>query len=38
MSANLFEILVDEIAYLSIESRVKLLKFIKENNLEKEDN
>lgn len=38
MSANLFEILVDEIAYLSIESRVKLLKYIKENNLEKEDN
>lgn len=38
MSANLFEILVDEIAYLSIESRVKVLKFIKENNLEKEDN
>ena len=38
MSADLFEILVDEIANLSIESRVKLLKYIKENNLEREDN
>ena len=38
MSANLFEILVDEIAYLSLESRVKLLKYIKENNLEREEN
>lgn len=38
MSADLFEILVDEIAYLSLESRVKLLKYIKENNLEREDN
>lgn len=38
MSADLFEILVDEIANLSIETRVKLLKYIKENNLEREDN
>ena len=38
MSANLFEILVDEIANLSLESRVKILKYIKENNLVREDN